>query len=211
MSSRLTQTQLSQVVTEVTRLAHQREELERSTLERAEVERILRELDLPAELLDDAMVELERRELVAQQKRSKNRIVMAVAAVVLVLVLGVGWIFYLQSAALGRVNADPGQITLGANDAQAVQVINKQANREVFNQVVLRDAPEGKELNLKCKWYDPTGKVYRENTYRTKTIDKSVWPTHCKCQLGSDAASGTWKVELSLEGRVISTTTFKVE
>ena len=70
MENRLTQAQLTQIVSEVQRLSNVRE----SELNSAEVTQILQELGLPTELLDEALIQLQRREALDEpQRRTRGR------------------------------------------------------------------------------------------------------------------------------------------
>ena len=65
---RLTQDQLTQLVAEVDQLARRHE----AEIDRQEVQQILQELNLPPELLDEALLQLRRRQALAvQQKRNR--------------------------------------------------------------------------------------------------------------------------------------------
>jgi hypothetical protein len=55
---RLRNEQVGQVVAEIMRLVQQPRDLELQTLHRTQVEQILDELNLPKELLDDALAQL---------------------------------------------------------------------------------------------------------------------------------------------------------
>ena len=77
MENRLTQTQLTQIVAEVERLSN----LRQSQLDSEEVKEILRELRLPPELLNEAsLIQLQRREALAQQQRRNRWIAGGLAA-----------------------------------------------------------------------------------------------------------------------------------
>lgn len=68
MNNRLTETQLTQIVGEVGRLS----ERCKAEFDSEEVKQILQELNLPPELLDEALVQLERREANdVQQRRTR--------------------------------------------------------------------------------------------------------------------------------------------
>ena len=64
MEPRLTENQLQQVVAEVQQLAIRRE----SELDATQVREILQELNLPPEFLEDAMIQLQRREALKLQQ-----------------------------------------------------------------------------------------------------------------------------------------------
>lgn len=68
MTQRLTQEQLSQIVTEVEGLQVRRE----AELDQQQIREILQELNLPPELLDEALIQLNRRQALEVQQR-RNR------------------------------------------------------------------------------------------------------------------------------------------
>ena len=88
METRLTQTQLAQVVAEIDKLSQQRE------LELApdQVREILRELNLPDELLEDAIAQMRRREALEKQQRRNRWIAIATTAAV-ISAIGIGILF----------------------------------------------------------------------------------------------------------------------
>lgn len=210
MEKRLNQEQLGKVVAEVTRLAQEREDFERQTLDRQQVGQVLKELNLPVDMVDDAMEQLNRREALAREQRKKKRLItIGIAAVVLIILLFGTWMFR-RSAAFDRVNTDQARITRTADDGGSLQTVLRDG-QDVVYRVTLRDVPLSETLSLTCNWIDPSGNTFHQNSYTTKATDKSVWPTQCKCKLGSAAESGTWKVEMKLGDRVVSSTTFQVE
>ena len=77
MNNKLTQDQLAQVVAEVERLSQRRE----AELNREEVNQILQELSLPPDLLDDALVQVERRQALEVQQKRNRWIGISIAAV----------------------------------------------------------------------------------------------------------------------------------
>ena len=95
MEQRLTTQQLELIVGEVGRLANRQQD----ELDRSEVQKILVELNLPPELLDEAMIQVQRKEALARQR--KRNIGIAIASVTaLVIVSGSGQIFLFK---IGRV------------------------------------------------------------------------------------------------------------
>ncbi len=203
MEKQLTQEQLGNVVAEVTRLAQQREETERETLDREQVALVLKELNLPVELLDDAMEQLRRREALEEERKKKRRLtIFAVAFFLILIALGSIW-YWTRSATFDRITAG------AANVARTTEVARD--GQEAVYRVTLNDAPLGEKLTLNCNWYDPSGNLFSQNSYTTREVDKAVWPTSCKCQIGANAPKGTWKVEMKLGDRVLSSTTFEVE
>lgn len=222
MSDQLTESQVARVVAEVTRQAQLLELDQRQTLGRQQVVQILEELKLPVDLLDPAMLELERREAEAQVQaryeealaRKRRRvfwIVTAVVAVLLVFVLVIGNSVRSRWRALEQITASqPGRITRSVDDGGNLASVTQDGS-EIVYRVTLERVPLSENLSLKCNWIDPTGRVVKQNSWQTRTTDKSVWETSCRTSLGSSAPIGAWTVELLLDDRLISRTAFKVE
>lgn len=217
MEQRLTEAQLAQVVAEVTRLSHEREDFKQKTLDRSQVLQVLNELELPPDLLDDALLQLRRKEELERQKQ-RNKWILVVAIIfslglVSMIALGglSGFLFYKQQgAAISAVTSGQGRITLSVDNGEDLSSVNREAG-EVRYHVKLQNAPIGSELDMSCRWYNPSGQLEHENRWRTKTIDKSVWPTECKCKIGPASPAGDWRVEMLLGGKILSSRTFRVE
>lgn len=217
MEQRLTEEQLAQVVAEVTRLSHEREEFKQKTLDRSQVLQVLNDLNLPPDLLDDALLQLRRKEELERQKQ-RNKWILIVAiifflGVASLIALGGLSTFYLfkqQSTAISSVTSGQSRITLSADNGEDLSSVDRQAG-EVHYRVKLQNAPIGSQLDMSCRWYNSTGQLEHENRWRTKTIDKSVWPTECKCKIGSASPTGDWRVEMLLDGKILSSKTFRVE
>jgi hypothetical protein len=75
----------------------------------------------------------------------------------------------------------------------------------------LKDAPVGKKISLSCDWIDPSGQVVKQNRYQTREIDKPIWNTHCRYQIGTAASTGNWQVKMFLENRAIGSASFEVK
>ena len=222
MSNQLTESQVARVVAEVSRQAQLRELDEREQLGREQVVQILEELRLPVELLDPAMRELERREAEAQvqaryeealtaKRRRRSWIVGSCVAALLVLILLVGVFVERQRRAFAGVAAvEPGRITRAVDDGGSLGTVARDGS-ELYYRVTLERVPVAENLSLKCNWIDPTGRVVKQNSWETRTTDKSVWATSCRCTLGTAAQSGTWRVEMLLNDRLLSRTDFRVE
>src|SRR6266542_4253429 len=212
MSEPLTESQVARVVAEVTRQAQLRELNDRQGLEREQVVQILEELNLPVELLDPAMQELQRREAEAEalsayekalatQRRRKFWIIGSCLAALLVIIIFVAVYVQRHTRAIAGIAAvEPGRITRAADDGG-----------ELVYRVSLGNVPIAENLSMKCNWTDPSGRVVKQNSWQTRTTDKAVWSTFCRNTLGSSAQAGTWRVEMLLEDRVVSRTDFRVE
>jgi hypothetical protein len=207
MEQRLTQTQLEQVVREIQQLS----ERQQAELDAEQVRDILRELNLPPELLEEAMVQLHRREALAMQQRRNLWLFGSVVGLVVLLLLGVIFFTQNQQQAIARVTVQQDRITLVQDDGGNLSTVSREANGEVFYRVTLSDAPVGQKLSLSCNWIAPGGQIVHQNHYQTKEINTSVWNTFCRYNLGSDAPVGTWKVEAFLGDRQMSNTTFCIQ
>ncbi|MBL8152106.1 MAG: DUF3859 domain-containing protein [Blastocatellia bacterium] len=218
MEKRLTQTQLAQVVAEVTRLSQERENHNLTTLGKDQVESVLKELNLPVDLLDDAMHQLQVQD---QQKSAQKRRQLVIAGIVAAIFLFfvvpsvVGVYFYVSSRS--RLEKQMSEITTSkstlvtATNANEVNSVNRQENSELRYKVTLQNAPVGEKLSMSCNWYTPSGTIANQNSWKTKTVDRAVWPTECKCKIDPSSPVGEWKVEMLIEGRTISTEVFRVE
>ncbi|MEH1824575.1 MAG: DUF3859 domain-containing protein [Nostoc sp.] len=207
MAQRLTQEQLSQIVTEVQGLQLRRD----AELDQQQVREILQELNLPPELLDEALIQLNRRQALEVQQRRDRWITFGVVAVVVVVIASTIFFMQQQNSALSRVSAQQDHITLGQNSSENLKTISRQTNPEVLYRVTLKDAPLGKKLSLSCNWIDPSSQIVKQNNYQTREINTSVWDTQCRYTINSAANVGNWKVQMFLEGRQISDETFEVK
>ncbi|MBC1240504.1 DUF3859 domain-containing protein [Nostoc sp. 2RC] len=206
MTQRLTQEELAQIVTEVESLQTRRE----AELDQQQVKEILQEMNLPPELLDEAIVQLHRRQALSVQQRQNRWITSGVVALLAVVSASTIFVIQQQNSALARVYAQQDRITLAQNNSGNLNTISRQTNAEVFYRVTLKDAPLGKKLTLSCNWLDPNGKIVKQNNYQTREINTSVWNTQCRHTITSAATVGKWQVQMFLEGRQISNETFQV-
>jgi hypothetical protein len=207
MENRLTQAQLAQVVAEVERLSQIRE----AELEPEKVKEILQELNLPSDLLEDALVQLRRREALAQQQK-RNWLIVAGVVLVLIGVIATTTFFKQRhQQAIAQVSAIESRITLAQDNGSSVDEFYLVSNLEVYYRVTLKDAPLGSRLSLSCDWVDPNGQVVHQSRYQTRQIDRPVWTTYCYHQLSPSVAKGTWEVRMFLEGRSLSTQKFVVQ
>ena len=207
METRLTQTQLAQVIAEIDKLSQQRE------LELApdQVREILRDLNLPDELLEDAIAQMRRREALEKQQRRNRWIAIATTAAV-ISAIGIGTLFAQnQQQQIARVVADRDRIALSKTGGEGVTQVNRQINPRIYYQVTLKNAPNERQLSLQCEWTNPSGQIVHQSKYKTRKIDRPVWNTNCFYDLGSAAPPGNWEVRMSLDGRAISTEPFTVK
>ena len=207
MNNRLTQQQLTQVVAEIEKLSQRRE----SELAREEVEDILQQLNLPSDLLDDALVQIQRRQALETQQKRQRWLVMGVVAV-LVGAIAIGTVSIQQrQQAYSRISSYQPRLTLAQDSGSNLTIIDRGNSPKAYYRVTLQNAPIGEKLSLSCDWLDPSGKVAHQNRYETRQIDKAVWQTYCYYQFGTAAVAGNWKVQMSLRDRILSSTSFIVK
>lgn len=207
MENHLTQSQLTQIVAEVERLSYLRE----SQLNSEEVKEILEELNMPSELLNEALIELQRREALTRKQRNRWIVGVLAVAVGVVPIAFAGFYIHQNEQAIDRVSVQQNRITLVQDNGNNLTVISRQNNPEIFYRVTLKDAPLGKKLSLSCDWIDARGQVVKQNRYQTREIDKSIWNTHCRYQIGNAAATGNWQVKMFLKNRAIGSGSFQVK
>jgi len=207
MNNRLTQAQLSQIVGEVERLSQRRDD----ELDPEQVKQILQELSLPPELLDEALVQIRRREALAVQQRRNRWIAGGVIASLVVAIAGTTVFIQQNQQAIQNVSTAQSQMALTQDGSSSLKEVNRQASPLIYYRVTLKDAPIGKKLSLSCDWIDPSGQVVHQNRWETQTINKAVWSTHCRYQFSPAASPGNWKVQMSLGERTLSTTSFTVK
>jgi hypothetical protein len=206
MEYRLTQTQLAQVVAEVERLSQQRA----AELDRQQVKEILQELNLPTDLLDDALLQLQRREALANRQKRQRLIVAGIAIALVAAIATITISSQRHQEAIAEVNLIASRITVGQDNSSNPASIDPTNNPQVFYRVTLEDAPVGSRLSLGCDWIDPSGQIVHQSRYQTNAIDREVWNTYCYHSLSANAATGTWEVRMILAGRSLGSQRFVV-
>jgi len=197
--------ELQGVIAEIQKISQARE----GTLTFDQAREILRELNLPDELLEEALVQVKRQEAAKEQSRMNF---MVTAGILLVLFVGIGgniWWQQHQAEKLAQVEVQASNVALGANPDQPVTTLSRPS--EVVYQVTLKNAPIGQRLNMACDWLSPSGEVVHQNRYQTKEITKSVWKTRCKHQIDGSAPAGNWQVTMYLDSRAIARNSFVVK
>ena len=167
-------------------------------------------MNLAPELLDEALIQVRRKQALEVQQRRNKLIGFGVAAAV---IIGIGFTVFFnqqQGSLLANVSAQQDRITLESNN-ENLKNISRSANSELFYRVTLKDAPIGKKLNLSCNWIDPSGQIVKQNNYQTREVKTSIWDTFCRYSINSTAPVGNWKVEMLLENRKISEEIFVVQ
>ena len=133
--------------------------------------------------------------------------VILAGAALLILIVGFQ-VFGGREEKLARMSASDGRVALAGTGDTVVAAVDRSERPEIFYHVVLHDVPLAGRLELSCEWVDPSGRVARHNSYRTRMIFKRTWPTHCRQQFGPTAPEGPWQVRLLSERRVLSSSPF---
>ena len=204
MEQRLTTQQLELIVGEVGRLANRQAE----ELDRSEVEKILEELNLPPDLLDEAMIQVQRKEALVKQKQRTIGIAIASVTAVVIILAGASLFSQTKDSSLAKVTASQDRITLVEN-GEDMQVVDR--GSEIAYRVTLSDAPVGGKLNLTCNWLDSMNKIVHTNRFETKNITTPVWNTQCRYKVPTSASTGNWKVQILLGNRTLEQATFTVK
>ncbi|MBS2016477.1 MAG: hypothetical protein JST00_26565 [Deltaproteobacteria bacterium] len=184
--SRLTNEELEEVVEEIAK-DHASDADGVSSKEAREV---LRDLDLPAEKLEEAAAKVRvRREAEAREKtQKKQRLALGAALLAAVLAVAGGVVMWTQAKAtkVARITAvdpvlaeEPGQLRLSAK---------------------LMSAPEGEAVPMRCAWRSPEGALLHENAWQTKPVSHDAWETHCILK-GTPAHV---KVTMTAHGKVVA-------
>lgn len=205
MNQRITKEQLNQIIAEVQGLQLRQE----AELDQQQIQQILQELNLPPELLDEALIQLRRRQALEVQKRRHKLIAFSVVGAILITIGSVIFFNQQKTSLLANVYAQKDRITLG--DQVNIKTISRQSNAEVFYRVTLQDAPIGRKLSLSCNWIDPSGKIVKQNNYQTREVTTSIWDTFCRYPINPTASVGNWMVQMFLDGRKISEENFVVQ
>lgn len=207
MTQRLTTEQLTQIVAEVGNLQARKE----AEIEPEQVKQILQELGLAPDLLDEALVQVQRRQVLKVQQKRNRTIAIGVIAAVAIAIMGTLFTIQQHNSTLEQVSTQRNRITLTQDNGSDLRNISRQNNPEVFYRVTLKDTPLGQKLDLTCNWIDPNGQIVKQNRYQTREIDKSIWDTQCRYIIGSASTPGKWKAQIFLQGRQLSETEFEVK
>ncbi|MEQ9355942.1 DUF3859 domain-containing protein [Coleofasciculus chthonoplastes] len=201
---RLTQDQLTQLVAEVDQLARRHE----AEIDHQQVQQILQELNLPPELLDEALIQLRRRQALAVQQR-RNRWIGIGVGVAIVGAIAASTVFIVnRQRAIATVSVSQSCMTSNPQTCEPISDFNRQ---EIVYRVTLQDTPVGQKLSLQCDWINPNGQIVHQNRYQTNKIDREVWSTYCRHTLGSTATLGDWQVQMRLGDRALDQKSFTVK
>ena len=182
-----------------------------SEIEVEELQQILHELNLPDDLVDEAVMQVYRKQALDNQKRRNRWIIGSVMAVVVGGVVATLFMQQQQQQALERISVYDSRVGYRKNDFASLKEIERQKNPEVFYNVTLQDAPVGKELELGCNWIDPNREIAHQNKWKIKNISKEVWKTHCRYTFNKNVPTGNWFVQMTLNDEAIISNKFVVK
>ena len=141
MNQPLNQEQLNQIIAEVQGLQLRQE----AELNQQQVKEILQDLNLPPELLDEALIQIRRKQALEVQQ-SRNKLIGFVVATSVIIGIGLTVFFHQQkSSLLANISAQQDKITLTSNN-ENLKNISRQANSELVYRVTLKNAPIGKNF-----------------------------------------------------------------
>lgn len=138
-------------------------------------------------------------------------LVLLSGAVVLLLALGIYELFRDHAGKLEQLSAANPRFALGAEPIEAMTEFERRTGPDVYYHVTLQKVPLGGRLNLNCDWIDPAGQIARRNRYNTRFVYKTTWPTHCHQRFSDGSVPGSWHVRMTLNGRVLSDSSFALK
>ncbi|MGB6296920.1 MAG: DUF3859 domain-containing protein [Rivularia sp. (in: cyanobacteria)] len=207
MQKRLTQKQVSQIVAEVERLSKRRQ----SEIELEELQQILNKLNLPDDLLDEAVMQVYRKQAIDKQKKRNSLIIGGVLAVSVSAIAATFFMQQQQQQALEDINFSNSRVGFRPNDSVNLEEIYRKKTPEVFYNVTLEDAPVGKQVELGCNWVNPSREIAHQNSWKTKTINTKLWDTHCRYKFNENVPPGNWMVQMTLDDQVKTSNRFVVK
>jgi hypothetical protein len=202
MEERLTTQQLDRIVGEVGRLANRRAD----ELDRSQVQSILEELNLPPELLDEAMIQVQRKEALAREQKRNTGIAIACVATLVIIGVGIGISSQNKLSSIAKLTATQDRISLVQDGGENLKIVTR--GSQVVYRVMLNDAPVGDKLNLTCNWIDPSDRIAYTNHFETKNITTAVWNTQCRYAIPMGAATGAWKVQILVGDKLLKQAPF---
>jgi hypothetical protein len=207
MQKRLTQKQVSQIVAEVERLSKRRQ----SEIELEELQQILNKLNLPDDLLDEAVMQVYRKQAIDKQKKRNSLIIGGVLAVSVSAIAATFFMQQQQQQALEDIDFSNSRVGFRPNDSVNLEEIYRKKTPEVFYNVTLEDAPVGKQVELGCNWVNPSREIEHQNSWKTETINTKLWDTHCRYKFNENVPPGNWMVQMTLGDEVKTSNRFVVK
>ena len=205
MEPKVDREELAEIVEEAAHI----EERERDLVDAPDARKILEELNLPGDRLEEARQAVAARHA---QKKAKTKQHAVASGGVLLLALAGGALALQHHAHTDELLAiSVSESHVLSHDAPVNGPLSRATAPEVTFQAVLTHAPQGESLDLTCDWKGPSGTIERQSHWQTKPIDKDVWVTHCKRTFGASDAPGPRTVSLQQGSHELASGTFVVE
>lgn len=202
--SNLTQDQLDRIVAEIDRLQDDAE------LNDSQIKQVLQQLDLPNELLEAAIAQVNERRLLLQ-KRQRQKIVFSTLAIMIAgLTTTIAVVYQKQQNRIARIAALQDIVTLESS-ATPVKQFDRTKDPQIFYRVTLKNAPINDQVIVNCRWTDATGQIVHQSRYQTESIRRSPWVVVCSAPLTPQSQTGSWTVKMNVEERSISDQSFVVK
>lgn len=207
MNNNINNEDLKLIIAEINRLSQEKEQI----IEEEELKEILRDLNLPLELLDEAKFAIEEQKRIAK-KRQKTLLISAILGVFLT-----GGVTYFALSnqqyqqALSKMNAIDHRITLEEDTKNNLEAVSRQNSPRLHFRVTFENTPVGKPLRLACDWINPQGQIMHENRYQTRTVEKEIWNSRCRYRIGDTSTPGVWQVKMFSGNRLLASQSFEVK
>lgn len=200
----LTQDQFARIVAEVDRLQ------DGTDLDDAQLQQILQNLNLPNDLLEDAIAQLRQRQLRVQRQQRHKIVISTIAIMIAGLITTIAVVHQRQQNKIARIAAIQNSVTT-QNSPKPVAQFDRQKETQMLYRVTLKDVPVRDRLMISCRWNDPTGQTVHQSRAQTQEITRSPWTVLCNAPLTPQSQTGTWQVKMSVEERPLSDRTFVVK
>ena len=205
MGTKIDRRDLGDIVQETARTQRASE----TTIDREEAQQILRDLDLPAENIDETqqVIAMRRQELAARRQRRLIGGGLLLASAIAV--GGAAFYFHARNQLVEQITSAQAALTL--DGAGVRQPVARSGAPEIAFEVELARAPLNVQVPLSCEWAGPGGDVRYRNQWTTRTIDRALWPTHCRHRFSAADPAGPWSVTMKQHDRSLATEHFVLE
>ena len=198
---------LKLIISEIERLSLSKE----SEVNRQQLMEIITELNLPIELLDEAILAVENKKKTAKKR---NKLILISSVTTIFVFFGIYYSVmsrqkYQQT--LAKMMAIDSRITLEEDNKKNLEIINREDSPRLHFRVTFKDTPVGQPLSLSCDWINPEGEIIHQNRYQTRPVEKEIWHTRCRYRIGNSSIPGTWQVQMFSGDRLLREQTFQVE
>ena len=206
MDTRLTQAQSAQIIAAADRLSR----LHETELDKEQVKQILQDLNLSSDFLEDAIAQLQKHQLLTQQKQRHKIVISTITIMIFGLITTLAVVYQKQQNKIARIEALQNIVTRQDSTTSVTQ-FDRQKDPQVFYRVTLKNVPVNDRLIISCRWSDPKNQTVYQSRNQTQDIPRSPWTTFCAVPLTSQSQTGNWKVQMLIEDRLISAQQFVVK